>query len=129
MIKTQPPYFLFENESIQNVFHSINSLEKYIEPIDWDNNEYQVFDFDGRKIHFFIERLIRKGLFGNYVLENVKYEKFLLGYENEFINLIKHSYDNIRQQAHCINLDGGDVANIDAIKWYLCDCFMDKNGY
>lgn len=67
-----PPFFLFEDTSV-DIFQSLETLENKIEPQDWKNGIYQIFDSSGKRLIFHIVSSPKKWLCSTAQVEHVRF--------------------------------------------------------
>ena len=67
----QPPIMVIEHGNI-DIFDSISKAEKYLEPIDARNEEYEVYDKDGHLLKLDVEEMEKVSFFGKLKVEGVK---------------------------------------------------------
>ncbi len=59
----RPPFIVYELGDLE-LFQDVASMERYLEPIDIENNEYTVYDSEGRLVQLTIESVPTTSLFG-----------------------------------------------------------------
>lgn len=86
-----PPFFLFEDISV-DIFQSLETLENKIEPQDWQNGGYQVFDSSGKRLIFHIVSSPKKWLCSTAQVEHVRFLRIDDNSTDEFNYHLKKSY-------------------------------------
>lgn len=88
-----PPFFLFEGASL-DIFAELAALEAYIEPQDWQDKIYQVFDSNGRKLIFHLNTETKRIFFSDVKIEHVRFKEAEISVDthDEFANCLKKAY-------------------------------------
>lgn len=86
-----PPFFLFEEASL-DIFNDLVSVEAKIEPQDWLDDVYRVFDAGGRKLIFEVVEKTKQIWLSEVRIECIRFKEAESSFDEEFLSCLQQSY-------------------------------------